>query len=149
MSLDFTTAMEITASGLGAERMRMNVVASNLANARTTRTADGGPYRRMDVVFRAVAVADRMSMHRNDPTARFAHLVEVPEIRQDDAPGERVYDPGHPDADPEGYVTLPNVSVVSEMVNMITASRAYEAGVSVMETVRTMARSAISIGGGG
>lgn len=145
--MDFMTAMEITASGLGAERTRMNVLASNLANARTTRTVDGGPYRRMDAVFRAVPVADRMGMHRDDPTARFAYLVEVPEIRQDSTPGERVYDPGHPDADGEGYVTLPNVNVVAEMVNMITASRAYEAGVSVMDSLRTMARSAISIGG--
>lgn len=147
MSMDFMSAMEITASGLGAERMRMNVLASNLANARTTRTAEGGPYQRMDAVFRAVPVSERMSAHRSDPTARFAYLVEVPEIRQDGTPGERVYDPGHPDADPEGYVTLPNVNVVSEMVNMITASRAYEAGVTVMDTLRTMARSAISIGG--
>jgi flagellar basal-body rod protein FlgC len=147
MSMDFMSAMEITASGLGAERQRMNVLASNLANARTTRTAEGGPYQRMDAVFRAVPVADRMRMHRDDPTARFAYLVEVPEIRQDGTPGERVYDPGHPDADGEGYVTLPNVNVVSEMVNMITASRAYEAGVTVMDTLRTMARSAISIGG--
>ncbi len=147
MSMDFMTAMEITASGLGAERVRMNVVASNLANARTTRTAAGGPYQRMDAVFRAVPVAERMSLHRADPTAQYAYLVEVPEIRQDATPGERVYDPGHPDADDEGYITLPNVSVVAEMVNMITASRAYEAGVSVMDSLRTMARSAISIGG--
>jgi len=147
MSMDFMTAMEITASGLGAERQRMNVLASNLANARTTRTAEGGPYQRMDAVFRAVPVAERMRLHADDPTARFAYLVEVPEIRQDATPGERVYDPGHPDADGEGYVTLPNVNVVSEMVNMITASRAYEAGVTVMDTLRTMARSAISIGG--
>ena len=72
MSMDFMTAMEITASGLGAERMRMNVLASNLANARTTRTAQGGPYQRMDAVFRAVPVADRMRLHADDPTARFA-----------------------------------------------------------------------------
>jgi len=147
MSLDFMSAMEITASGLGAERMRMNVLASNLANARTTRTEEGGAYQRMDAVFRAVPVAERMEHHRTDPSARFAYLVEVPEVRQDGTPGERVYDPSHPDADPEGYVTLPNVNVVSEMVNMITASRAYEAGVTVMDTIRTMARSAIQIGG--
>lgn len=147
MGLDFMSAMEITASGLGAERMRMNVLASNLANAQTTRTETGGPYQRMDVVFRAVPVADRMAQHTSDPSARFAYLVEVPEVRQDGTPGERVFDPSHPDADADGYVTMPNVNVVSEMVNMITASRAYEAGVTVMDTIRTMARSAISIGG--
>lgn len=145
--MDFMSAMEITASGLGAERMRMNVLASNLANAHTTRTEAGGAYQRQDAVFRAVPIAERFEAHRSDPSARFAYMVEVPEIRSDDSPGERVYDPGHPDADPEGYVTLPNVNVVSEMVNMITASRAYEAGVTVMDSLKSMSRSALSIGG--
>ncbi len=144
--LDFFSAMEITSSGLGAQRVRMNALASNLANARTTRTANGTPYQRMDPVFRAVPIAQRFTEHTADPHARDAYLVEVPEIRQDGSPGQRVYDPTHPDADPEGYVTLPNVDVVEEMVNLITASRAYEAGVSVMDTVKSMARSAISIG---
>jgi flagellar basal-body rod protein FlgC len=144
--LDFFSAMEIASSGLGAQRVRMNALASNLANARTTRTADGGPYKRMDPVFRAVPVATRFAEHTQDTQARSAYLVEVPEIRQDDRPGQRVFEPSHPDADAEGYVTLPNVEVVSEMVNMITASRAYEAGVSVMDTLKSMARSAISIG---
>jgi len=144
--LDFFSAMEITASGLGAQRARMNTLASNLANAETTRTADGTPYRRMDPVFRAVPVSSRFAEHVRDPRARSAYLVEVPEIRADDSPGQRVYDPSHPDADPEGYVTLPNVDVVEEMVNLITASRAYEAGVTVMDGLQSMARSAISIG---
>lgn len=144
--LDFFSAMEITSSGLGAERIRMNTLASNLANARTTRTDEGGPYRRMDPVFRAVPLADRMEAHRADPRARQAYMVEVPQIRQDDSPGQRVYDPGHPDADGEGYVTLPNVDVVSEMVNLVTATRAYEAGVTVMDSLKGMARSALSIG---
>ena len=73
--------------------------------------------------------------------------VRLAAVRPDPTPGQRLYEPGHPDADGEGYVTLPNINVVSEMVNMITASRAYEAGVTVMDTLRTMARSAISIGG--
>ncbi len=144
--LDFFSAMEITASGLGAERVRMNTLASNLANARTTRTEDGGPYRRMDPVFRAVPIADRFRHHTGDPRARDAYVVEVPEIREDEREGQRVYDPGHPDADGEGYVTLPNVDVVTEMVNLVTASRAYEAGVTVMGSLEGMARSALSIG---
>lgn len=146
--MNFFSAMEIAASGLGAQRTRMNVLASNLANARTTRTADGdGPYRRLDPVFRAVPVADRFSDLVRDPNARSASVVEVPEIRADDGPPQRVYEPSHPDADEDGFVELPNVNVVEEMVNMITASRAYESGVTVMQSIKSMARSAISIVG--
>lgn len=145
--MNLFSAMEIAASGLGAQRVRMNVLASNLANARTTRTAEGGPYRRMDPVFRAVPVAARFAEHASDPQARRAFLVEVPEIRADASPPQRMYEPTHPDADAEGYVALPNVNVVEEMVNMITASRAYESGVTVIQTVKSMARSAISIAG--
>ncbi len=144
--MDFFTAMEISASGLGAERVRMNLIASNLANARTTRTADGGPYRRLDPVFQAVPVASRFAEMANERGAQAAALVEVPEIRQDNAPPQQVYDPTHPDADASGFVSLPNVNVVEEMVNLITASRAYEAGVTVVQTLKGMARSALSIG---
>jgi flagellar basal-body rod protein FlgC len=146
--MNFFSAMEIAASGLGAQRTRMNALASNLANARSTRNAEGdGPYRRLDPVFRAVPVADRFEELASDPRARDAFLVEVPEIRQDDGPPQQVYEPGHPDADEDGFVQLPNVNVVEEMVNMITASRAYESGVTVMQTLKGMARSAISISG--
>jgi flagellar basal-body rod protein FlgC len=147
-SMNFFSAMEITASGLGAQRTRMNVLASNLANARTTRREGGdGPYRRLDPVFRAAPVAQRFADLVDDPHARDAYVVEVPEIREDPSPPQRVYEPSHPDADENGYVELPNVNVVEEMVNMITASRAYESGVTVMQTVKSMARSAISITG--
>lgn len=146
--MNFFSAMEIAASGLGAQRTRMNALASNLANARTTRAADGnGPYRRLDPVFRAVPVADRFGELSADPNARAASMVEVPEIRADDSPPQQMYDPSHPDADENGYVQLPNVNVVEEMVNMITASRAYESGVTVMQTIKSMARNAISITG--
>lgn len=146
--MNFFSAMEITASGLGAQRTRMNALASNLANARTTRREDGeGPYRRLDPVFEAVPVATRFEELVRDPSAQDAYMVEVNEIREDEGPGMRVYEPGHPDADEEGYIELPNVNVVEEMVNMITASRAYESGVSVMQTIKSMARSAISISG--
>jgi flagellar basal-body rod protein FlgC len=147
MTVGFMSAMEITASGLTAERVRMNTLASNLANARTTRTEDGGPYRRMDPVFRAVAAADRLPGLGDDPASGAAYMVEVPEIRRDETPGPLVYDPSHPDANESGYVEMPNVSVVTEMVNLVTASRAYEAGISMMDSVKSMARSALSIGG--
>lgn len=137
------SAMEIAGSGLYAQRTRMNVLASNLANARTTQTEEGGPYRRLDPVFRAVPVADRFQGLEND---RSAYLVEVPEIRADESDPQRMYDPNHPDADEAGYVEMPNVNVVEEMVNMITAARAYESGVTLMKSLKGMAQSALSIG---
>lgn len=144
--MNFFSAMEITASGLSAQRTRMNVLASNLANARTTQTAEGGPYKRMDPVFRAVPVASRFREFLNERAAFSSYLVEVPEIRQDNTPPQKMYDPSHPDADSDGFVSLPNINVVEEMVNLITASRAYEAGITTMQTLKAMARSALSIG---
>ncbi len=140
------SAMEITASGLNAQRTRMNTLSSNLANARTTRGADGGPYRRLDPVFEAVPVSTRFEDLRHDPQAQRAFMVQVPEIRPDDGPPQRIYDPQHPDADEQGYVEMPNVNVVEEMVNLITASRAYESGITVMRSLKDMAKSAIDIG---
>jgi len=134
------TSLDIAASGLSAERTRMGTIASNLANARTTETADGGPYRRVDPVFTAVPVSRGGSIERG------ASFVRVREVRQDDRPPQLVYDPGHPNADGDGYVEYPNVNVVEEMVNMITASRAYEAGVASIESIKSMARSAMGIG---
>jgi flagellar basal-body rod protein FlgC len=136
------SAMEIAASGLTAERSRMNVVASNLANARTTKTADGTPYRRLDPVFQAVPFARSST----DPVLRQARLVEMTGTRPDAEPGQKVYEPGHPDADKNGYVEYPNVNVVTEMVNLMTASRAYEAGITSVEATKSMARSALKIG---
>jgi flagellar basal-body rod protein FlgC len=135
------SALEISASGLSAERIRMNTIASNLANARTTRTEAGGPYKRLDPVFEAVPLNPGVIA-----TEGGASLVRVGRIVADQRPGMMVYEPGHPDANPGGYVEYPNVNAVEEMVNMITASRAYEAGVTSIETVKSMARSAIDLG---
>ncbi|MGC4092262.1 MAG: flagellar basal body rod protein FlgC [Polyangiaceae bacterium] len=134
------SALEISASGLSAERVRMNTVASNLANARTTRTEAGGPYKRLDPVFEALPLDNGVVAGKG------ASLVHVRQIQEDQRPGMMVYEPGHPDANPAGYVEYPNVNAVEEMVNMITASRAYEAGVTSIETVKSMARSAIDLG---
>jgi flagellar basal-body rod protein FlgC len=134
-------ALEISASGLSAERVRMNTVASNLANARTTRTEQGGAYKRLDPVFEALPLDGGIST-----SERGASLVHVRNVVEDQRPGMMVYEPGHPDANPAGYVEYPNVNAVEEMVNMITASRAYEAGVTSIETVKSMARSAIDLG---
>lgn len=140
--MDFFTAMGVSASGLSAQRVRMNVASSNLANAQTTRGADGGPYRRRDVVLSAGGTERAV-------TGRFAKAirgVSVDAVVQDGAPPRKTYDPGHPDADEAGYVSYPNVNVVEEMVDMITASRAYEAGISALESAVALAERAISIG---
>jgi flagellar basal-body rod protein FlgC len=122
MTMGFMSAMEITASGLTAERVRMNTLASNLANARTTRTEDGGPYRRMDPVFRAVPAGDRIPGLTSDPRLeRRLHGGGPGDSGRDETPGPLVYDPTHPDANEDGYVEMPNVSVVTEMVNLVTA----------------------------
>ncbi|MGA3122794.1 MAG: flagellar basal body rod protein FlgC [Polyangiaceae bacterium] len=147
MSHEFTvpgvfSAMEVAASGLSAERSRMNVIASNLANAHTTKGPDGNPYQRQDPVFASQPV----SPGSFDPVLRSVQEVRLAGVRTDTTPGQLVYDPGHPDANAQGYVTYPNVNVVTEMVNLMTASRAYEAGVTSIESLKTMAKTAIKIG---
>jgi flagellar basal-body rod protein FlgC len=137
------SAMEVAASGLTAERSRMNIIAGNLANARTTKTEDGTPYKRLDPIFVARPVTGGGS---SDPVMNAVQKVELSDVREDTSPGQQVYDPGHPDANAQGYVEYPNVNVVSEMVNMMSASRAYEAGVTSIESLKSMARSAIKIG---
>jgi len=134
--------MEVAASGLSAERSRMNITAGNLANARTTRTAEGGPYKRLDPVF----TAQPLNPNSFDPVMKKVQTVQMSEVKPDTTQGTLVYEPGHPDANSDGYVEYPNVNVVTEMVNMMTASRAYEAGVTSIESLKAMARSALRIG---
>lgn len=134
---DFFTAMEVSASGLSVERTRMTVSASNLANARTTRAIGGGPYRRRDVVVQSVAVPG---------AAAGVAGVAVQQLKADANPPRMEHDPGHPDADANGMVAYPNINPVEEMVDMITASRAYEAGVTAMSTAVSMVERALGIG---
>jgi flagellar basal-body rod protein FlgC len=143
MRLGAFSALEVAASGLSAERTRMNTIASNLANARTTRTAEGGAYKRLDPVFEAKHLGGDAV---GGPNESAVSLVNVQRIQQDTRDPQLVYEPGHPDADAKGYVRYPNVNVVEEMVNMITASRAYDAGISSVESVKAMAKSALGIG---
>lgn len=140
-NLDFFAAMEVSASGLSAQRARMNVASSNLANAQTTQTAAGGPYKRKDVVLQSADVPGTEG--QLDGAIKG---VEVQQIKQDTAPPRLEYDPGHPQANAQGYVAYPNVNPVEEMVDMITASRAYEAGVTTMSTATNMAERALGIG---
>ena len=136
------SALEISASGLGAERVRMNTIAANLANVHTTKTAAGGPFKRLDPVFEAVGLQSNDEPYSADSGVS---LVNVARIAEDKRPGTLVYEPGNPDANAGGYVEYPNVNAVEEMVNMITASRAYEAGITSIDSVKQMARSALSI----
>jgi len=129
-------ALNTAASGLSAERMRMDVTAENLANAQTTRGVDGQPYRRKVVVLQE-AGASRFG-RTLDGAMHHQGGVKVTQIAQDATPNRLVYDPGHPDADPRGYVSMPNVQPVTEMVDLITASRGYEANVTVMQTAKQM-----------
>lgn len=130
-------AIDIAASGLTAERLRMDVTAENLANAQTTRTPEGGAYRRKTVVL-AQAGGDFAGQLAGVVGSGSAPAgVEAVGIVADDTPLRRVYDPGHPDADAEGYVTMPNVDSVTEMVDLIDASRAYEANLTAMQTAKT------------
>ena len=123
-------AIDASGSGLSVERLRMDVTAENLANAQTT------GYRRKDVVVQQQGVPGTFAAALDK--ARGANGVQVAGIVEDTSPGRRIYDPGHPDADAQGYVTLPNVSSVTEMVDLISASRAYEADVTAMQTAKQM-----------
>jgi len=137
--MDFFSAMDISASALTAERTRMNLISSNLANANSTRTAEGGPYRRKDAVFTATPAPAPGSFGAALGKAAQARGVEVSQIAEDQNPPRLQYEPSHPDADPQGYVAYPNVNVVEEMADMISASRSYEANVTAAQAAKSMA----------
>ncbi|HZN95157.1 MAG TPA: flagellar basal body rod protein FlgC [Myxococcales bacterium] len=141
--MDFFTALNISSSGLSAERERVNVASSNLANAESTRSADGsGPYRRRDPVLESVSFDAALSGASGEPGAVG---VKVAEIVEDQRPGRKVYSPGHPDADEKGFVTFPNVNPVHEVVNLLSASKSYEANASAVDTLKGMAQRALDI----
>jgi flagellar basal-body rod protein FlgC len=127
--------MEISASGLTAQRLRLDIIANNLANVETTRTNDGTPYRRRVPVFREI-----LDQFTGAPKG-----VEVMGIIRDNSPFKMVYDPGHPDANPEGYVLYPNVNPVIEMTDMISATRSYEANLTLITSAKSMFLKALEI----
>lgn len=134
----------IGASGLSAQRLRMESIATNMANIHTTRTDEGGPFVKKEVVFVPTEVSDK---------PKFATIlqqkfegVKVEEVTESEKPFERTYDPFHPDADKDGYVTFPNVNVMSEMSDMIAATRAYEANVNVINNAKDMFMKSLEIG---
>jgi flagellar basal-body rod protein FlgC len=124
----------------------MNLISSNLANAATTRTAEGGPYKRKDAVFTATPLEKSFNNALNGATSRQVLQVEVSRIVEDQSPPRMQYDPGHPDADPQGYVAMPNVNVVEEMTDMLWATRAYEANVTALQAAKSMALKTLEIG---
>jgi flagellar basal-body rod protein FlgC len=148
--MDINDTIAISVSALDAQRHRLNVIASNLANAQSTHTDQGGPYKRRDVVFQAAPVVPKFSgtllKAESDPHAQAMQGVRVSRIVEDPKPGKAIHDPQHPDADAQGFVQMPNVNVMEEMVNMISASRAYEANVQTISTARTMWNRALDIG---
>ena len=149
--MDLISSMEISASGLSAQRTRLNVISMNLANAHTTRTLEGeGPYRRKITVFKAAPFANALKRSMDLPADGSGQDprrgVLVQEVKEDPAPFRRIHDPSHPDADESGYVKYPNINVVTEMVNMINASRSYEANVTAVNASKNMALRALDIG---
>jgi flagellar basal-body rod protein FlgC len=133
--------LDISASGMSAERLRMDVIAENLANADTTRGPNGGPYRRKEVVLQESGgggTSFAATLQGAQTGSQAGGGVEVAGIVNDPSAMKRVYDPGHPDADAQGYVTMPNVEPVTEMVDLITASRGYEANVQALTASKNM-----------
>jgi flagellar basal-body rod protein FlgC len=152
--MSFWDSLRIGSSALSAQRLRLDLISNNIANAETTRTDAGGAYKRQDVVFStqgqksflpALVLANRK---QTDVMAEQANLggVQVASIITDQDPGQRVYDPTHPDADKDGYVTFPNVNLVVEMTNMMSATRSYEANLSMIDAAKRMALRALDIG---
>ena len=137
-------AIDAAASGMTAERVRLDVISNNIANVNTTRTAEGGPYRRQYVIFepRSGGGAFARSLNRQLQL----NGVKVTGITKDDSPPRMVFEPGHPDADADGYVKMPNFSIITEMVDMMTASRAYEANVASVNVAKSMMLKALEIG---
>lgn len=148
--MSFATGLKISSSGLAAERVRMNVISSNLANANVTRDENGNiaPYKRKDVVFSARDTGetfDNLMRQAFDPNLK---EVKVSGVVEDQKAPKKVFNPGHPDADQEGYVLMPNISVMEEMVNLITSTRAFEANTTALNATKSMAQTAITVGRG-
>lgn len=142
--MDMFTSMKISASALKAQRVRMNAISSNLANIETTRTPDGGPYRKREVVFQTTQqdFANTLDSELRDAVQG----VRVSHVQASPLPPRMVYDPSHPDANEQGEVAMPNISLVEETADMMSAARAYEANVTVVKSAKRMALKALEIG---
>ena len=139
--MSLITALNINASGLTAQRQRVEVASTNLTNSETTRTEEGGPYRRKDVVFQTSTFGQTF-----EAASGGAEGVEVTDIVKDMRPFDRRYEPGHPDADKDGYVEYPNVNSMEEMANLVSAARSYEANLAAINIVKSMISKTLEIG---
>ncbi len=144
--MDFVTGMRVTSSGMSANRQRLNTIASNIANVNTTRTAEGGPYRRKDIVFEAVQDARSFGEILTSPEDVATQRVQVADVLVDTSAPNMKFEPNHPEANEQGYVAYPNIDLMTEMTNMIQATRAYEANVSAMSAVKDLAITSLDIG---
>ncbi len=144
--MDFMTALDIGSSGLKAQREYLNVISMNMANAKTTRTVDGGAYRRKSVSFESSPVLSPFDAAMQQQKNRDLHGVAVRGIATDDRPFRMQYDPAHPDANDQGFVAFPDINVVEEMTNMINTQRSYEANVQSIQAVKRMFNKALMIG---
>ena len=144
--MDFFDAMNTSSAALSAQRLRMNLISGNLANVNTTRTDQGGPYRRKEAVFAAQALNQSFRQILADRQNNNISTVTVARVIEDRNPPVLKYDPQHPDADAKGYVAMPNINLMEEMVNMISATRGYEANVTALKAAKDMALKALEIG---
>ena len=146
--MDFMTALDIGASGLKAQRANLNVISMNMANIRTTRTIEGGPYRRKSVSFESTPVYSPFDRAMDNQANRELKGVKVLGVTADDRPFKQVFEPHHPDANEQGYVFYPDINVVEEMTNMMQAMRGYEANVQTIQSIKRMFQKAVMIGMG-
>jgi len=144
--MDLIKSMNISASGLSANRKRIEAISSNIANVNTTQTAEGGPYRRKDVVFTAEPAREKFSDILEGTMDESAKAVHATEVQSDNRPPIMKYEPTHPDADETGHVAYPNINVAAEMADMISAQRTYEANANAMNITKRMALKALEIG---
>ncbi len=142
--MDFLTAMKISGSALKAERTRINIASMNLANANTTRTVEGGPYRAKSVIFGATPLASNFQQ-TYDAVDDKLRMVEVVKVAEDNVPFKEIYDPSHPDADVNGIVKMPNVSTAEQMVDLMSARRDFDANVTAMDSIKAMALRSLEI----
>jgi len=146
--MGYFSSLDISATGLTAQRLRMDIISQNIANAETTRNENGQPYRRKLVIFEEKSQNTSFSQYLNASSKEkiAGNGVRVSNIVEDPSPLKKIYNPGHPDADVDGYVSMPNVDVLTEMINMISATRSYEANVTAIDTTKSMAMKALEIG---
>ena len=142
--MDVFNSMKISASALKAQQIRLNTISSNLANIETTRTPEGGPYKKREVVFQTSSPSFANSFDLS--MGKYAEGVEVAEIKPSDKPPRVVYNPSHPDADESGNVALPNINLLEEIADMTSATRAYDANVTAIKSAKRMALKALEIG---